>query len=104
MNLYQCFNKMYCGLAFSLKFGNIFFIMDLKFHGFPSFVLACKFNALKMGLKKWIEEIFSNAGKWEKDFVDGIRKLEIIAEGRPFIADERLRKESNRQHKLQITS
>lgn len=71
--------------------------MDLKFHGFPSFVLARKLNALKMGLKKWIEEIFSNVGKWEKDLVDGIRKLEIIAEGRPLIGDERLRKESNRQ-------
>jgi hypothetical protein len=56
-------------------------------------VLACKLSALKTDLKKWNEEIFGNVRKQKKDLVDGIRELDMIAEGRPLTRDERLRKE-----------
>lgn len=64
-----------------------------NFQGSPSFVLARKLRALKTNLKKWIEEIFGNVGKRKKDLGDGIRELDIIAEGRTLIEEERLRKE-----------
>jgi hypothetical protein len=64
-----------------------------NFQGSPSFVLARKLRALKMDLKKWNEEIFGNVGKRKKELVDGIRELEIIAEGRLLIEEERKRKE-----------
>jgi hypothetical protein len=67
--------------------------MSYSFQGSPSYVLACKLKALKSDLKKWNEEVFGNVGKKKKDLLDGIRELDIIAEGRPLTEDERLRKE-----------
>jgi hypothetical protein len=56
-------------------------------------VLAFKLKALKLDLKKWNEEVFGNVGKQKNDLLDDVRKLDIIAEGRPLIEGERLRKE-----------
>jgi hypothetical protein len=56
-------------------------------------VLACKLKALKVDLKKWNEDIFGNVGKRKKDLMDGIRELDVIAEGRTLIEEERVKKE-----------
>jgi len=50
--------------------------------------LASKLKALKAHLKKWNEDIFGNVGKWKKDLMDGIRVLDVIAEGRILIEEE----------------
>jgi hypothetical protein len=42
-------------------------------------VLACKLKALKLDLKKWNEEVFGKIGKQNKDLLDGIRELDVIA-------------------------
>lgn len=35
-------------------------------------------KALKVHLKKWNEEILGNVGKRKKDFMDGIRELDVM--------------------------
>jgi hypothetical protein len=67
--------------------------LSYSFQGSPSFVLASKLKALKTDLKKRNKEVFGNVWKQKKDLLDGICELDIIAEGRPLIEDERLRKE-----------
>jgi hypothetical protein len=56
-------------------------------------VLERKLEALKLDLKKLNEDIFGNVGKQKKDFLDDIHELDIIAEGRPLIENERSRLE-----------
>lgn len=43
-----------------------------QFQGSPSYVLACKLKALKVGLKKWNNENFGNVGKRKNELMDGI--------------------------------
>jgi hypothetical protein len=40
-------------------------------------------------LKKWNAEVFGNVGKRKKVLLDGIRELDMIAEGRPLNEGER---------------
>jgi hypothetical protein len=66
---------------------------EIMVQGSSSYALARKLKALKLDLKKWNEEIFGNVGQRKKE-MDGIRKLDMIAEGRSLIKDERLKKEN----------
>jgi hypothetical protein len=38
-------------------------------------------ESFENGLKKWNEEIFGDVGRRKKVLVDGIRELDIIADG-----------------------
>jgi hypothetical protein len=62
-----------------------------EFHGLPSYVLANKLKALKVDLKKWNEEVFSDVGK-TKELLEGIRDLDYIDESRGLVEEERMRK------------
>jgi hypothetical protein len=64
--------------------------VSYRVQGSLSFVLVRKLKALKIDLKKWNEGVFYNVGKQERDHVDGIRELDVIAEGRPLFEEERL--------------
>jgi soluble P-type ATPase len=54
-------------------------------------VLANKLKALKVNLKKWNVEVFSDVGKKKKELLEGIRELECIDEDQEFV-EERVRK------------
>jgi hypothetical protein len=54
--------------------------MSYSFQGSPSLTLARKLKALKLGLKKWNEEVFGNVGKHKKVLLDELQVLDVIAE------------------------
>jgi hypothetical protein len=54
--------------------------------------LANKLKALKVDLKKWNEEVFSDVGKKKEELMEGIRDLDCIDEGRGLMEEERIRK------------
>jgi hypothetical protein len=64
-----------------------------KFHGCPSYVLACKLKALKVDLRKWNEEVFGHVGQRKKVLLDGIQEFGIIGEGRALTEEERVIKD-----------
>jgi hypothetical protein len=66
--------------------------LSYNFHGLPSYILASKLKALKADLKKWNEEVFGDVGK-KKELLEGIRDLDVIAEDRDLVEEERMRKE-----------
>jgi hypothetical protein len=45
--------------------------------------LAHKLKALKINLKRWNEEVFSNVEKWKKVLLDELWDLEVNVEERP---------------------
>jgi hypothetical protein len=66
-----------------------------KSYGLLSYVLASKLKALKADLKKWNEELFGDVGKKKKkknELLAGIRELDIIAECRCLVEEERVKK------------
>lgn len=54
--------------------------------------MANKLKALKVDLKKWNEEVFSDVGKKKEELMEGIRDLDCIDEGRGLMEEERIRK------------
>jgi hypothetical protein len=66
--------------------------LSYDFQGIPSYVLASKLKALKADMKKGNEEGFGDVGKKKKELLQGIRDLDIIAEDRGLVEEERMRK------------
>jgi len=66
--------------------------MSYEFYGLPSYVLANKLKALKVDLKKWNEDVFGDVGKKKNELFEGIQELDIIAECRCLVEEERVRK------------
>jgi uncharacterized protein YydD (DUF2326 family) len=66
--------------------------LSYNFSGLPSYILASKLRALKADLKKWNEEVFGDVGKKKEELLEGIWDLDVIAEGRGLVEEERMRK------------
>jgi hypothetical protein len=69
--------------------------MSYGFHGLPGYVLASKLKGLKADLKIWNEEVFGDIGKKKKELLKGIRDLDLIAEDRGLVYEERMRQVEN---------
>jgi len=52
------------------------------FPGSPSFVLARKLKALKLDLKKWIEEVFGNVERNKRKLIEDLQAFDVIEESR----------------------
>jgi len=62
------------------------------FQGLPSFVPANKLKALKVDLKKWNAEVFSDVGKKKNELLECIRELKCFEEAQGLVEKERVQK------------
>jgi hypothetical protein len=62
------------------------------FQGTASFVLARKLKALKLDLKKWNEEVFSNIGRNKKILLEDCRVFYVYEESKALDEEELLKK------------
>jgi hypothetical protein len=62
------------------------------FQGTPSFVFACKLKALKLDLKRWNGEVFSNIGSNTRLFLEDLRGFDMHEESRALDEVELARK------------
>jgi hypothetical protein len=63
-----------------------------SFQGPPSFVLAKKFNTLKVDLKLWNEQVFGNVDSLKKARLEELCALDRLEEERGLDSKEKLRK------------
>ena len=66
------------------------------FQGSPSYVMACKLNALKKDLMIWNDEEFGNIASWKNSLLANVKSLDECEDVRPLIDEERVQRDQAR--------